>query len=384
VAILGPEIAPRRRATVRDSHPVARDSRIIVDPTVTVDGVESAVTEHPVTKRPVTKRPATPAVDVSVSDERPTERRQAERRSLFVDRSTGSERRTPSERRHASDRRSTADRSRRLTPAGKNALTLVAAASEAPVPLTGEAGLLTALVTDILQRGLEVEIAAHLGHGRWQSGARGAENIRNGAYAKRVLTDLGAVRVQMPRDRRGTFEPVIVPKHGRRLLAPAASVAAVYASGMTRAEIRSQLDSVTGSRLDRDTVDQYTDELQPDIAAWQRRHFESSYPVLLIDSVSLAGRGTRSTRRSLDVAIAIDAYGDYELLGLWRRPARAQGATRWSPMLVELHYRGVAAVEFICCSAEAQLDDAAAAVFPLAKVRPGVEALVENSLRTAE
>jgi transposase-like protein len=352
LAILGPEIA-HRSAGVLDR---ARDQ----------DRVAAAVARDA-------------ALDLSISDER----RQTDRRRSGADH-PGPERRTPSERRRSLDRRNVAERERRLTPAGRNALNLVATASEHPVALTGEGGLLTALVTEILQRGLEVEIAAHLGHGRWESGARGAENIRNGAYAKRVLTDLGAIKVQMPRDRRGTFEPVIVPKHGRRLLAAAANVAAVYASGMTRGEIRSQLETVTQSRLDRETIDQFTDELEPEIRAWQRRRFDSSYPVLLIDSITLAGRGTRTTRRALDVAVAITAYGDYELLGIWRRPARVQGAARWSPMLDELNYRGITSIEFICCSGGAELAEAAEQVFPLAKVRPGVEALMENSLRTFE
>jgi putative transposase len=356
VAILGPEIAHRSTGVFERAREQDRADRAAA--------AEAA-------------RPA--AINVTVSDER----RQTDRRRTGADH-PGPERRAPADRRGSPDRRTVAERERRLTPAGRNALNLVATASESPVALTGEEGLLTALVTDILQRGLEVEIAAHLGHGRWESGARGAENIRNGAYSKRVLTDLGAIKVQMPRDRRGTFEPVIVPKHGRRLLAAAANVAAVYASGMTRNEIRSQLDTVTQSRLDGETVDQFTDELEPEVRSWQRRRFDSSYPVLLIDSITLAGRGTRSTRRALDVAVAITAYGDYELLGIWRRPARVQGAARWSPMLDELNYRGISSIEFICASSSSELAEAAEQVFPQAKVRPGVEALMENSLRTFE
>jgi putative transposase len=145
----------------------------------------------------------------------------------------------------------------RLTPSAAQALELVDAAERQPVAITGEPGLISALVAGVLERGLEVELAAHLGHDRWATNARGADNIRNGTYSKRLVTDLGAIRIQMPRDRRGTFEPVIVPKHGRRLIAPAASVAAVYASGITRAEMRSQLDGLTSSRLDRDLLEVY-------------------------------------------------------------------------------------------------------------------------------
>jgi hypothetical protein len=382
LAILGPEIAKRRAAGAVNSQggfAAGREAR---------SGSGTTIADAPTASgsdpdMPSSETSSGLAIDLTVADQSPSERRQTERRNDEADVPADADRRTPADRRNSNDRRATlSERDRRLTPAGRHALNLVAAASENPVPLTGDGGLLTALVTDILQRGLEVEIAGHLGHGRWESGARGADNIRNGAYGKRVITDLGAVKVQMPRDRRGTFEPVIVPKHGRRLLAPAANVAGVYASGMTRAEIRSQLDNVTQSRLDRETVDAFTDELEPEIRAWQRRRFESSYPVLLIDSITLSGRGTRTTKRALDVAVGIDAYGDYELLGLWRRPSRSsQGPGRWAPMMDELHYRGISAIEFICTAGDEDLTDAADSVFPLAKVRHGVDALIQNTLR---
>ena len=279
-----------------------------------------------------------------------------------------------------------------LTPSPNRALELVVAAGRRPVPITGEQGLVSALVAGVLERGLEVELAAHLGHDRWATNARGAENIRNGAYSKRLITDLGAIKIQMPRDRRGTFEPVIVPKHGRRLIAPAASVAAIYASGMSRAEMRSQLDSVTGSRLDRDLLEAYIDELEPDVHMFRRRRFDESVPVLLLDSITLPGKSARSAKRSLDLAVAIDADGDAELLGLWRSPrssrtgaAEAAGALvspRWSPMLEELALRAVGSVEFIYArDGDEDVAEAAAEFWPAVKVNHGVETLVENSLR---
>ncbi len=276
-----------------------------------------------------------------------------------------------------------------LTPSADQARELAAAACRHPVAISGESGLVSALVVGVLERGLEVELAAHLGHDRWATNARGADNIRNGAYSKRLITDLGAIRVQMPRDRRGSFEPVIVPKHGRRLIAPAANVAAVYASGMTRTEMRNQLDSVTGSRLDRDLLEIYIDELEPEVHSFRRRRLTTPVPVLLIDSITLPGKSARATKRSLDLAVAIDAYGEAELLGLWLSPRSSRvgsGDTpispRWSPVLEELLLRGVDSVELLyAASADGELAEAAAETWPEAEIRPGVESLVENSLR---
>lgn len=281
-------------------------------------------------------------------------------------------------------------RDRPISPAAQ-ARELLDAAVRQPVPITGEQGLVSALVAGVLERGLEVELAAHLGHDRWATNARGADNIRNGAYSKRLITDLGAIRIQMPRDRRGTFEPVIVPKHGRRLIAPAASVAAVYASGMSRAEMRSQLDSVTGSRLDRNLLELCIDDLEPEVLNFWRRRFEDSVPVLLIDSITLPNRNVRATKRTLDLAIAIGAEGEAELLGLWRSPRSARSLSadaqneppvspRWSAMLGELRLRGIGSVAVIV-GPHGDLADAAAEFWPGVDVRDGVEFMVENSLR---
>jgi transposase-like protein len=92
-------------------------------------------------------------------------------------------------------------------------------------------------------------------------------------------------------------------------------------------------------------------------------------------------RGSRVTRRAFDVAIGVDAYGDHELLGIWRRPARLAGAEQWLPMLDELHFRGIDSIEFIAAGEYEGLAQAALIHWAQAKVRPGVEILVENSLR---
>lgn len=315
----------------------------------------------------------------------PERRQSGDRRRNSGARYTGPERRVNPDRRSGSRRnaarRANPERDRRLTPAGRHALALVASTQDDPIRLTGEEGLLTSLVQGILETGLEIELGSHLGHDRWESSARGAENVRNGAYNKRVSTDIGVIQVQMPRDRRGTFEPVIVPKHGRRLGAVGAHLAALYASGLTRAEIRNQLDNVTDSRLDRETLEAFTDKLGPGIRAWHRRRFDSNYPLMLIDTFAVTIRGSRVTRRAFDVAVGVDAYGGQELLGIWRRPARLAGAEQWLPMLDELHYRGVSAVEFIASGGDEGLASAAQIHWPQAKVRPGVANLALNSLR---
>jgi len=97
------------------------------------------------------------------------------------------------------------------------------------VALTGEDGLLTSMVREVLQGGLDVEMADHLGYEPYESVGRGSGNSRNGAYPKTVRTDVGPVELRMPRDRQGTFEPVTVSKHVRRLDGLGANVISLYA-----------------------------------------------------------------------------------------------------------------------------------------------------------
>ena len=122
-----------------------------------------------------------------------------------------------------------------------NLETARALCDEKGVALTGDDGLLTSMVREVLQAGLDVEMAEHLGYEPYESVGRGSGNSRNGSYPKTVTTDVGPVELQMPRDRQGTFDPVTVPKHVRRLEGLGASVLSLYAKGLTTGEIQAHL-----------------------------------------------------------------------------------------------------------------------------------------------
>ncbi len=118
---------------------------------------------------------------------------------------------------------------------------LVERARSEGVALTGEDGLLTSMVREVLQAGLDVEMAEHLGYELYEAAGRNSGNSRNGSYSKTVSTDVGPVELRMPRDRQGTFEPVTIPKHVRRLEGLGANVLSLYAKGLTTGEIQTHL-----------------------------------------------------------------------------------------------------------------------------------------------
>lgn len=131
---------------------------------------------------------------------------------------------------------------------------LVARARSEGVDLTGEGGLLTDMVRQVLQTGLEVELADHLGYEPYDPAGRGSGNSHNGAYPKTVTTEIGEVELRMPRDRNGTFEPVTVPKHQRRLNGLTGNVILLYAKGLTTGEIQAHLFEIYGTEVSRETI----------------------------------------------------------------------------------------------------------------------------------
>jgi len=260
---------------------------------------------------------------------------------------------------------------------------LVARARAEGVELTGDDGLLTAMVRQVLQTGLEVEMSEHLGYERHDPAGRGSVNSRNGGYAKRVTTDVGAVELRMPRDRDGTFDPATVPKHQRRLDGLSGNVISLYAKGMTTGDIQAHLWEIYGTEISRETISKITDQIVEDMTAWQNRPLERCYPVLLIDAIVIKVRDTQVANRPVYVVIGVNLDGERDVLGVWLGPTGGEGAKQWMTMLTEVRNRGIADALIVCCDGLKGLPDAIRATWPDATVQTCVVHLVRNSLRYA-
>jgi putative transposase len=259
---------------------------------------------------------------------------------------------------------------------------LVASARCQGLALTGPGGLLTDLTRQVLQTALETEMTEHLGHEH--GGVPGIEgNIRNGHSAKTVRTEIGDVRISVPRDRAGTFEPVMVPKHARRMTGFDQAVISLYAKGMTTGDITAHLSDVYGSDISRDLVSKVTDAIVTDMTEWQSRPLDAVYPVVLIDAIYLRIRDGQVANRPVYVAMGIDVDGYRDVLGLWVGPSGGEGAKQWLGMLTELKNRGVEDVLITCCDGLKGLPEAITATWPRSTVQTCVVHLVRNSLRYA-
>jgi transposase-like protein len=260
---------------------------------------------------------------------------------------------------------------------------LVARARADGVELTGEGGLLTGLVRQVLQTGLGVELEEHLGYERGDRAGGGSGNSRNGSYPKTVTTEIGQVELAIPRDRAGTFEPVTVPKYQRQLDGLAANVISLYGKGMTTGEIQCRLEEIYGTTISRETISKITDRIVEDMLAWQNRPLDRLYPVLLIDAIVVKVRDSQVANRPVYVAIGVNLDGERDVLGLWGRPSGGEGAKQWMTMLTELRNRGVADALIVCCDGLKGLPDAIRVTWPQATVQTCVVHMVRNSLRYA-
>ena len=260
---------------------------------------------------------------------------------------------------------------------------LVERARAEGVELTGDGGLLTGLVRQVLQTGLEVEMADHLGYERHAVEGRGSGNSRNGSSPKRVKTEIGEIDLAVPRDRAGTFEPVTVPKHQRRLDGLSGNVISLYAKGLTTGEIQAHLEEIYDTSVSRETISKITDEIVADMAVWQNRPLEPVYAVLLIDAITVKVRDSQVANRPVYVAIGVDLGGERDVLGLWLGPAGGEGAKQWAAMLGELRNRGLADALIVCCDGLRGLPESIRMTWPEATVQTCVVHMVRNSLRYA-
>jgi len=258
---------------------------------------------------------------------------------------------------------------------------LVAQAREDGVALTGEGGLLTDLMRHVLQTGLEVEMAEHLGYGPHERAGWGSGNSRNGAYDKTVVTEIGAVDLRIPRDREGTFEPVTVPKYQRRLDGLSGNVISLYAKGLTTGDIQQHLAEIYGTEVSRETISKITDQIVDDMVAWQSRPLDPLYAVLLIDCLVIKVRGSQVANRPVYVAIGVNLDGERDVLGLWLGPSGGEGAKQWATMLTELRNRGLQDALIVCCDGLKGLPESIRLTWPEATVQTCVVHMVRNSLR---
>jgi len=250
--------------------------------------------------------------------------------------------------------------------------------------LTGEGGLLGRLTKRVLESALEGEMDDHLGYGKHDPAGRDGGNSRNGRRAKTVLTDIGPVQIEVPRDREASFEPRLVAKRARRLSGVEDLVVSLSAKGLTHGEICAHLAEVYGAQVSKETISRITDRVMEGLADWQNRPLDAVYPVLFIDCIHVKIRDGQVANRPIYLALAVTVDGERDILGMWAgEHGDGEGAKYWLRVLTEIKNRGVNDVCILVCDGLKGLPQAVDTVWPQTIVQTCIVHLLRNSFKYA-
>ncbi len=249
---------------------------------------------------------------------------------------------------------------------------------QTPEGLFGPEGVLMKLKGALMQRILETEMSSHLGYEKHQ--VTDSENSRNGHTPKTVHTESGPVTIEVPRDRDGTFEPKLIPKHRRRLEGFDDKVLALYARGLSVRDIQGHLKEIYATEVSPELISKVTDAVLDEMREWQTRPIEAVYPILYLDALFISVRdGGQVRKKAIYLALGVNLEGKREVLGLWAE--ETEGARFWLGVLTDLRNRGLEDVFYVCCDGLTGFPQAIETAFPKAVVQTCIVHMIRASLR---
>jgi transposase-like protein len=259
-------------------------------------------------------------------------------------------------------------------------------------------GVIRTLMKSALEKMLNAELDVHLGRRSDRAAkalaevgpdlALGAQNAsarpsnrKNGSTPKTIQGEMGKLPLDVPRDRNGTFEPQLIPKHQRRLAGFDEKILALYAKGMTTRDIQSIVKDLYGVEVSPMLVSQITEDLDAEVKAWQTRRLDAIYPILFLDGIVIHIRTESGHVRehTMYVAIGVNFAGKKELLGLWLD--ETEGAKFWLSCLTDLKNRGLNDIFIVCVDGLSGFPEAIQAAYPQARVQLCIVHLVRAALK---
>ena len=249
-------------------------------------------------------------------------------------------------------------------------------------PMTGEAinaaGI--AFKQALIEASLNAELTHHLGYAPGADRPAATANQRNGVTAKTVLTGDGKMRIKTPRDREGSFEPLLLPKHARRFTAFDDSIVALYARGLTVREIQGYLAESYGTEVSPDLISTVTDGVLAEVTAWQARPLETVYPVVFFDALRVKVREDNVVRnKAVYLALGVRRDGSREILGLWIETT--EGAKFWMHVLNDIKNRGAEDILIACVDGLKGFPEAVKAIYPAAEVQVCIVHQIRNTMK---
>ena len=233
---------------------------------------------------------------------------------------------------------------------------------------------------DTIQRMLEAELENELGYSKYNYKDKKTSNCRNGYSKKDVQTDMGEVQLQVPRDRKGEFEPLVVKKHQNDVSSIEDQVLSMYAKGMSVRDIQTHLSDIYGVEASPALISNITDKIMPVIRDWQSRPLQEVYAVLFLDAIHYKVRQEgQIVNKAAYMIIGIDLDGQKDVLGMWI--GESESAKFWLNILNELKNRGVKDILITSVDNLSGFSEAISACFPQTQIQKCIVHQIRNTTR---
>jgi putative transposase len=231
----------------------------------------------------------------------------------------------------------------------------------------------------MIEEMLEVERDDHLGYPKHER-KKDTENLRNGYSPKTVRSSQGDIKLDIPRDRDGYFEPELIKKHQNDISQIEDKIISLYARGMTVRDIQSHLEEIYGASISAQTISNMTDKILPVVEEWRNRALREIYSIVYIDGQRFKVRSDGQVKeKTVYTVLGIDIEGNKEILGLWI--AETESAKYWLSVLTDIKNRGVKDILIITSDDLPGIEDAIKAAYPEALYQGCVVHLIRNSLK---
>jgi putative transposase len=249
-----------------------------------------------------------------------------------------------------------------------------------PEDFFGENGLIKSFVKSIMERALNAELATHLGYEKHDTTGYNTGNSRNGTSPKTLKGEFGEVGIDVPRDRNGSYDPQLLPKHQTRFEAFDEKILSLYARGMTTRDIQAQLQELYGVEVSHNLISNVTDAVLDEVKTWQSRSLDAIYPIVYLDAIVIKVKDNKQViNKAIYLALGVNMEGHKELLGMW--VSQNEGAKFWLNVLTEIKNRGVQDILFTCVDGLTGFVDAIETVYPKTTTQLCIVHIIRNSLR---
>lgn len=228
--------------------------------------------------------------------------------------------------------------------------------------------MLKDLLGDTLQGMLEGEMEDELGYSKYDYANKDTDNSRNGYSKKNVVSSMGEIGLDIPRDRKGEFEPQIVKKNQTDISNIEDQVLSMYAKGMTTRDISDHLKTVYGVDASAEMISKMTDRILPIAKEWQNRPLDRKYAIVFMDAIHYNVRQDNAiVKKAVYIAIGVKLNGSKEVLGMW--VGGNESAKYWLGVLNEIKNRGVEDIMIVSVDGLTGFGDAIHAVFPQTEIQ---------------